>query len=41
MIADVLLLKPKVFGDSRGFFFESYNQNELEALGTGQPFSVS
>ncbi len=32
MIADVLLLKPKVFGDSRGFFFESYNQNELEAL---------
>ena len=21
----VLLLKPKVFGDERGFFFESYN----------------
>ncbi|MFB2834731.1 dTDP-4-dehydrorhamnose 3,5-epimerase [Floridanema evergladense] len=25
-IPDVLLIKPKVFGDSRGFFFESYNQ---------------
>ena len=26
-IPDVLLLEPKVFGDERGFFFESYNQN--------------
>lgn len=25
-IADVLLLEPKVFGDGRGFFYESYNQ---------------
>ncbi len=25
-IADVLLLEPKVFGDERGFFFESFNQ---------------
>jgi dTDP-4-dehydrorhamnose 3,5-epimerase len=24
-IPDVLLLEPKIFGDSRGFFFESYN----------------
>lgn len=24
-IADVLILEPKVFGDARGFFFESYN----------------
>lgn len=24
-IADVLLLEPRVFGDSRGFFLESYN----------------
>jgi dTDP-4-dehydrorhamnose 3,5-epimerase len=23
----VLLIKPKVFGDERGFFFESFNQN--------------
>lgn len=25
-IPDVLLLEPRVFGDDRGFFFESYNQ---------------
>lgn len=25
-IADVLLIEPKVFGDDRGFFFESFNQ---------------
>lgn len=24
-IADVLIIEPKVFGDARGFFFESYN----------------
>jgi dTDP-4-dehydrorhamnose 3,5-epimerase len=26
-IPDVLLLEPKVFGDVRGFFFESFNHN--------------
>lgn len=25
-IADVLLIEPKVFGDARGFFYESFNQ---------------
>ncbi len=25
-IADVLVLEPKVFGDARGFFYESYNR---------------
>ncbi|MBL8414930.1 MAG: dTDP-4-dehydrorhamnose 3,5-epimerase [Propionivibrio sp.] len=25
-IADVLLIEPRVFGDDRGFFFESFNQ---------------
>jgi dTDP-4-dehydrorhamnose 3,5-epimerase len=25
-INDVLLIEPKVFGDSRGFFYESYNE---------------
>ena len=25
-IADVIILEPKIFGDSRGFFFESFNQ---------------
>lgn len=29
-IADVLILEPKVFGDSRGFFFESYNQRSFQ-----------
>jgi len=31
-IADVLLLEPKVFGDARGFFFESYNERAFEAI---------
>lgn len=29
-IADVLILEPKVFGDERGFFFESFNQRQFE-----------
>jgi dTDP-4-dehydrorhamnose 3,5-epimerase len=29
-IADVLLLEPKVFGDDRGFFFESFNARVFE-----------
>ncbi|EAV1119790.1 dTDP-4-dehydrorhamnose 3,5-epimerase, partial [Salmonella enterica subsp. enterica serovar Kentucky] len=31
-IPDVLILEPKVFGDERGFFFESYNQQTFEKL---------
>jgi len=30
-IPDVMLLEPKVFGDARGFFFESYNEREFRA----------
>ena len=30
-IPDVVLLEPKVFGDDRGFFFESFNQAQFEA----------
>jgi dTDP-4-dehydrorhamnose 3,5-epimerase len=30
-IADVLLIEPKVFGDDRGFFFESFNHAKFEA----------
>lgn len=30
-IADVILLEPKVFGDARGFFFESFNHQVFEA----------
>jgi dTDP-4-dehydrorhamnose 3,5-epimerase len=28
-IPDVLIIEPKVFGDSRGIFFESFNQNDF------------
>jgi dTDP-4-dehydrorhamnose 3,5-epimerase len=31
-IADVLVLEPQVFGDDRGFFFESYNARRFQAL---------
>ena len=31
-IPDVLILEPKVFGDQRGFFFESFNAREFEQL---------
>lgn len=30
-IPDVILLEPKVFGDERGFFFESFNQRVFTA----------
>ena len=30
-IPEVILLEPKVFGDDRGFFFESFNQGKFEA----------
>jgi dTDP-4-dehydrorhamnose 3,5-epimerase len=30
-IEGVLILEPKVFGDERGFFFESFNQNAFDA----------
>lgn len=29
-IADVFLIEPKVFGDDRGFFFESFNHKQFE-----------
>lgn len=38
-IPDVLLLEPKVFGDERGFFFESYNEKAFfEATGVKAHF---
>jgi dTDP-4-dehydrorhamnose 3,5-epimerase len=37
-IADVLIIEPKVFGDQRGFFLESFNQREFNAA-TGTDFS--
>ena len=38
-IPDVVLIEPKVFGDERGFFFESFNQKAFnEATGTNHQF---
>ena len=34
----VFLLKPRVFGDQRGFFLESYNQRALAELGIQATF---
>ena len=31
-ISDVLLVEPTVFGDDRGFFYESYNEKKWEEL---------
>ena len=31
-IKDLLIIEPKVFGDDRGFFFESYNQRKFTEL---------
>jgi len=35
-IPDVVLFEPKVFGDDRGFFFESFNQARFDAA-VGRP----
>jgi dTDP-4-dehydrorhamnose 3,5-epimerase len=38
-IADVFILEPKVFGDERGFFFESYNAKVFaESVGIAPTF---
>jgi dTDP-4-dehydrorhamnose 3,5-epimerase len=38
-IPDVLIIEPKVFGDERGFFFESFNQKAFqEAIGLDVEF---
>ena len=38
-IPEVLILEPQVFGDARGFFFESFNQRDFfEKTGVDLPF---
>jgi dTDP-4-dehydrorhamnose 3,5-epimerase len=38
-IPEVVAIEPRVFGDSRGFFFESFNRKDLEsALGRSLDF---
>ena len=38
LLEDALLIEPKVFGDARGFFFESYNQAAFEQA-VGKPIT--
>lgn len=37
-IADVKLFEPTVFGDNRGFFMETYREDELVSFGISQTF---
>ncbi|GCB02019.1 dTDP-4-dehydrorhamnose 3 [Sulfuriferula multivorans] len=37
-IPDVLVLEPKVFGDERGFFYESYNRRAMTEAGIPDDF---
>lgn len=38
-IPDLLIIEPKVFGDDRGFFYESFNQRRFtELTGVADPF---
>jgi dTDP-4-dehydrorhamnose 3,5-epimerase len=38
-IPDVKIIEPQVFGDERGFFMETWQQNKFEELVTGRPTS--
>ena len=37
-IDEVVIIEPKVFGDARGYFFESYNKEQFCALGVTADF---
>ena len=37
-IEDVILVKPKVFGDNRGFFMETYKKSDFFANGITEEF---
>src|SRR5437588_11323667 len=37
-LPDVLVIEPKVFGDSRGFFLETYNQRAMAEIGIRERF---
>lgn len=37
-IPDVLIIEPKVFGDDRGYFFESWNKARFEEYGINADF---
>ena len=40
-LKDVVILEPAVFGDTRGFFYESYNSDKYAALGIHARFVQS
>ena len=37
-LPEVVLIKPRVFGDTRGFFFETWHQQDFAAAGISVPF---
>jgi dTDP-4-dehydrorhamnose 3,5-epimerase len=37
-LANAMVLEPKVFGDERGFFLESYNQKVFDGIGIAERF---
>jgi len=37
-MADIFIIEPKVFSDSRGFFFESYSRRDMELIGISDDF---
>lgn len=37
-IEGLLIVEPQVFGDDRGYFMETYNQRDFEALGLSMSF---
>ena len=37
-IADLLVFEPKVWGDDRGYFYESYNENTFREAGISNNF---
>lgn len=37
-IPDVLLIEPRIFGDARGFFYESWNRRAFAAAGIEAEF---
>ncbi len=39
-IPDVMIIEPKVFGDDRGFFFESFNERRFAELTGASPHFV-
>ncbi len=38
LLEGVFIIEPRVFGDSRGFFLESYNERVMAELGIHEKF---